>query len=120
MEKRGDKPRRDEYGRWLPGHSGNPSGGPKGLGVWKAKCRDFMNEEGWGYLISMATTPGKDQRAALELLAGYGFGKPTTVVAGDDAAPIKVESRLAGLAESELAKLAKKESPRDGGGGDGD
>lgn len=79
-----------------------------------------MNAEGWGYLLEMATTPGKDQRQALELLAGYGFGKPTTVVAGDDAAPIKVESRLAGLAESELAKLAKKESPRDGGGGDGD
>lgn len=66
-----------------------------------------MDEAGWGHLVQMATTPGRDQRPALELLAAYGYGKPTQPIAGDDEhAPIQLTGRIAGLSEAELAKLA--------------
>jgi hypothetical protein len=32
---------------------------------------------GWDHLAMMATTPGKQQFAALQLIASYAYGRPT-------------------------------------------
>ena len=67
-------------GRFAPGVSGNPSGRPRVDIGFRERCREFVTAEGWDILLEMARTPGRDQRPALELLAAYGFGKPTQAV----------------------------------------
>ena len=105
--------KRDASGRWLPGVSGNPSGGPKGLAAWRRKCREFMDDEGWEHLYELATTKNRDQRAALELISAYAYGKPTQPIAGDDdMAPIHIATRIAGLSDDELAHLAGMDLPK--------
>ena len=62
---------------WQPGQSGNPGGRPKGSKEFRERCREYMNVEGIDSLIEIARDPkDKDKMRAIELLAGYAWGKP--------------------------------------------
>lgn len=52
--------------------------GPAALIVRVPQCAKFMEEEGWQLLMNVGRAHGaKNQVAALNTLAAYGFGKPT-------------------------------------------
>jgi len=68
---------RDNSGKFIKGVSGNPGGQRKTTAEFKERCRNFMSEEGFSALIGMASDPkDRDRFRAIELLAGYGLGKP--------------------------------------------
>ena len=76
-----------------PGQSGNPGGRPKVAKEFKEKCRDFMSDEGWEKLKSIAINgKKKDQFRALELIAAYAYGKPKQGVelSGEDGGNINI------------------------------
>lgn len=65
---------RDERGLFK---KGNPGGGrPKGFPEFQKKCQEFMEAEGWELLCNMARGPSRNQSPALELIAGYAYGRP--------------------------------------------
>lgn len=67
-----------------PGQSGNPNGRPKHTLEFRARCREWMDRYGWGVLEDLATAKGgRDQLRAVELMAAYGYGRPTQPVSGD-------------------------------------
>ena len=62
---------------FMPGQSGNPGGRPKVVKEFIERCREYMNVEGIDSLIEIARDPkDKDKMRAIELLAGYAWGKP--------------------------------------------
>ena len=76
-----------------PGKSGNPTGRPKVSTVFRNNCREFMSEEGWKKLKTIAvSTKRKDQIKALELIAAYAYGKPKQGVelTGEDGGEINI------------------------------
>lgn len=79
--------------RFEKGHSGNPSGRPLVAKGFREKCREFMERGGgWEALIEL-TESGRDQFAALSLIASYAYGKPTQPITGldDGAITIRVQ-----------------------------
>mgnify|MGYP001611373971 CR=1 FL=1 len=57
----------------------NPSGRPKVVRDWQAKCREWMTKSsgGWTILETIAEdTTHKDRMRATELIAAYAYGKP--------------------------------------------
>lgn len=78
-------------GRFRPGQSGNPGGRPAVGKMFRERCKEFMNAEGWDHLLGLARTPSKQQLPALELIAAYAYGKPTQPIDGDgEGGPIRV------------------------------
>lgn len=74
-----------------PGQSGNPKGRPPLAKDFKQRCRDFMQAEGWRTLQELAQDPKSAHRfRALELIANYGYGKPTQLIGADDENPLKI------------------------------
>ena len=67
---------RGAHGKLQKGSVLNPTGRPVEFRDFKKRCQEFMEAEGWGILIGMAKGKGKEKRAAIELLAGYGYGRP--------------------------------------------
>src|SRR5690348_16972969 len=65
------------------GQSGNPNGKPKIAVEFRQRCKDFMDSEGWDKLVALAKGNTRDAMRALELVAGYSYGKPTQPLAGD-------------------------------------
>jgi hypothetical protein len=65
--------------RWKKGESGNPSGRPKILGEVKELARNFMYNGGFERLFELAKNAANDsvKLKAVELIMGYGFGKPS-------------------------------------------
>jgi hypothetical protein len=61
---------------------------------FRERCRQFMEKTGWGTLQTIATDPDSiHQMRALELVAAYGYGRPTQPVSGDpdpDMPPVRV------------------------------
>lgn len=76
--------------KWTKGQSGNPSGRPAVAHEFREKCRDFMSAEGWDHLVNIALhgtggpSSGTNKLKAIELIAGYAFGKPVAMVAAPD------------------------------------
>ena len=84
---------RDETGKFKKGQSGNPKGRPRVADVFRDRCRDFMSDEGWEKLKSIAINgKKKDQFRALELIAAYAYGKPKQGVelSGEDGGNINI------------------------------
>jgi hypothetical protein len=81
-------------GKFLAGQSGNPSGRPAVVRDFRERCRQFMEKSGWNTLQNIATDPKSlHQLRALELVAAYGYGRPTQPVSGDpdpDMPPVRV------------------------------
>ncbi len=68
---------RCESGKFKKGASGNPGGRPAVAQEFKERCREFMTEQGFDRLVSIATNENdKDRFRAIELIAGYAIGKP--------------------------------------------
>ena len=74
-----------------PGKSGNPSGRPKVAQEFREKCREFMQDEGWDKLFELARKKGKDQKAAVELIAAYAYGKPKQSIETDGKAELSIK-----------------------------
>jgi hypothetical protein len=73
----GNKGKTENLKPFQPGQSGNPSGRPKVAQEFREKCREFMSADGWEKLKALATDRRcKDHMKALELIAGYAYGKP--------------------------------------------
>lgn len=88
-----------------PGQSGNPSGRPAVVKVFRERCQEFMDTEGWRKLNAMARGRGPFAYQALQLIAHYAYGKPSQPITGPDDGPIQLA--YAGLAadiEREAAK----------------
>jgi hypothetical protein len=70
-----------------PGQSGNPGGRPRNSGPvleFRQRCREFMERKGWAVLEEIATTQrDRDSIKAVELMAAYGYGRPTQPISGD-------------------------------------
>ena len=80
-------------GPWKPGQSGNPSGRPKVAQEFRARCREFMEADGWEKLAVLATDRrSKDHMKALELICGYAYGKPKQglELTGDEGGDINI------------------------------
>ena len=76
-----------------PGQSGNPGGRPAATKEFRERCREFMSETGFQTLVDMANSQkDKDRFRAIELIAGYGLGKPKQGVelAGEDGGGITI------------------------------
>lgn len=67
-------------GRWAPGVSGNPGGRPAVVKPFREACRNFMETRGWQKLQEMAEGEGATALRALELIAGYAYGRPREAV----------------------------------------
>jgi len=75
---------------YKPGESGNPGGRPAVVRDFRERCGNFMSEEGWKRLSSMARGRGKHAYRALELIAAYAYGKPNQPISGPDNAPLQI------------------------------
>lgn len=88
----------------LPGQSGNPSGRPALPKSFRIAVREFMTGTGWEKLFRMAKNERSKykpevQFRAIELLAGYAYGKPPQrheILTEDDGSRGVVE-KLAGI-----------------------
>lgn len=79
------------------GQSGNPNGRPMVAKGFREKCREFMERGGgWQALIDLAEG-GRDQYAALSLIASYAYGKPSQPITGLDDGPITIKVVYADL-----------------------
>ncbi len=66
--------------RFEKGKSGNPSGRPKDLPEFRRRAREAVNEHVLQKWIDEVTSGGDDWMKASELLAAYGYGKPSQTV----------------------------------------
>lgn len=65
------------------GQSGNPNGRPKVNEEFRARCRAFVDSNVIQAWQSEVVAFGENWVKCAELLAAYGYGKPTQVVAGE-------------------------------------
>lgn len=79
------------------GPSPNPGGRPKIAEAFRASCRAFVDEHVLQAWQNEVLTLGKDWLRASELLAAYGYGRPTQTV----------EVRPETLTDEELRKEAE-------------
>lgn len=89
-----------------PGKSGNPGGRPKTAQQFRARARAAVDEhviEAWEDEV---TNRGPAWLRASELLAAYGYGKPSTIDDENDA-PV---NPLAGLSTEQILAIAKGET----------
>lgn len=94
--------------QFKPGQSGNPAGRPKIAEEFRQKARKAVDEHvlsAWvdelevkpREVITVAgpvdvVARGKEWMRASELLAAYGYGKPSQPVTGPEGGPLQVES----------------------------
>lgn len=74
-----EKPARDERGRLLPGHSGNPSGLSKQSAEIKERCAAVLNGVAWEKLMDDITDPNVPAAVRLGMatfLRDTAYGKP--------------------------------------------
>jgi hypothetical protein len=75
---------------WTKGTSGNPSGRPRIVEEFRNKARKAVDEHVIAAWIQEVATLGENWVKCSELLAAYGYGKPTQPIgnaAGEDGAP---------------------------------
>lgn len=87
-KKRGAK--KANAGSFKKGQSGNPSGKPKLDREFRDRCRKAVDEKVIDAWINEVECMGTNWLKASELLAAYGYGRPTQPVAGPDEGPIPV------------------------------
>ncbi len=103
---------------FMPGHSGNPKGRPKGIASTVRKACGGDPETLIQTLLAIArgeSTNGKPARAAdqiraAELVLAYGWGKPAAFVPIDSADPLeldKVTAEIRAISEELRARDAK-------------
>lgn len=84
--------KRDGKGRFLAGNRVGNGGRPKEAVGWKARCREFMDLEGWDKLCKLARDEGSKRHLdAIELICAYAYGKPTQPVGGDPETPLLIK-----------------------------
>lgn len=111
---------RAKSGQFAPGKSGNPAGRPKELGDIKTLIRERKDELiGWLFDIAegkldinadnplMTVTKPGERTKAIEVLLGYGFGKPTQGVelSGPDGEPLGNKIDLSKLSNEDVERL---------------
>jgi hypothetical protein len=84
--------RRDDFGRFSPGISGNPGGRPKGIAT-RIRAETRNGEELADFMLSVLRDDSEPTRTRMEAaswLADRGFGKPTMrqELSGPDSGPI--------------------------------
>src|SRR5215217_1094619 len=87
-EKTPDRACRGERGKWLPGQSPNPGGRPKNVTDIRELAREHT-ATAIAALLEIAEN-GKQEAArvsAASAILDRAWGKPTTVLAGDDSLP---------------------------------
>lgn len=83
--------------------SGNPGGRPKGDSEFKLKARAAVDAHVLEKWIEEVKTHGDEWMKASELLAAYGYGKPTQ---GIEVSNKTADEEAAGLSDGKLEKLA--------------
>lgn len=102
---------RDEKGRILPGHTGNPGGRPKA-----ATLAMEALEDNTGKLMKKAIELALDgDRILLMFLLPYKLGRPShkLELTGSGGGPVKVSSVRAQLADRLARLLVKEDEPED-------
>lgn len=93
-----------------PGVSGNPSGRPKVVEEFRQRARKAVDEHVLGRWIQEVVQDGPEWMRASEMLAAYGYGKPSS--APEDLAAVREGgASLSVLTRDELLKIAKGEEP---------
>jgi hypothetical protein len=88
------KPKGKPRGRpFQPGQSGNLSGRRPLPEEFRSTCRQHA-EAHLPRLISEIEAGGQHWVKAWELLAAYGFGKPTQPIAGEDGGPVQIAATV--------------------------
>lgn len=64
-------------GKFGPGNCANPTGRPKVADEFRAKARKAVDEHVLDAWIDEVTSRGKEWAKCSELLAAYGYGKPS-------------------------------------------
>lgn len=71
---------RDEKGRLVPGVSGNPGGRPKSVEEFRSRARKAVDKHVLEMWQTEVSKKGKDWVKCSELLAAYGYGRPTQAI----------------------------------------
>lgn len=93
-----------------PGVSGNPSGRPKVVEEFRQRARKAVDEHVLSKWIQEVISEGPEWMRCSEMLAAYGYGKPSS--APEDLAAVREGgASLSVLTRDELLKIAKGEEP---------
>ena len=87
-----------------PGESGNPAGRPKVAEEFRARARRATDEMVFNAWEEEVRDRGSSWLRASELLAAYGYGKPSTLTDEDDGA---VTRPFAGLTTEQLLESVR-------------
>lgn len=94
--------------RFKPGQSGNPSGRPKVVEAFRDRARKAVDEHVLERWIREVIEDGPEWVRASELLAAYGYGKPSS--APEDLAAVQ-RGVVLPLSREEMLAIAKGETP---------
>lgn len=104
---------RDNKGKFLPGESPNPNGRPKVAEEFRARARKAVDDHVIDAWILEVENLGDEWIRASELLAAYGYGKPSQAVeltgAGGGALEVLMATkRPEELTDDQLLAIAAK------------
>jgi hypothetical protein len=97
-----------------PGQSGNPKGRPPAIPAeFKAKCREAVDAKVVQRWIDEVENGGEHWVKCSELLAAYGYGKPSqsVEVTGKDGGPMELQERVRSLSDEHLDRLIESTAP---------
>lgn len=98
-------------GSFKPGQSGNPNGRPKAAEEFRIKARALVDELVLKAWEAEVRSMGDDWLKASELLAAYGYGKPSQSI--DITADVTSTSPHAELSAEELRAIARSQLERE-------
>ena len=92
---------------FVKGQSGNPGGRPKVNVEFQRRCRQVVDERVISMWAAEVESQGPEWVRCSELLAAYGYGKPSQSVAltGADGGPIEIDRRVTELSDAALDRL---------------
>lgn len=102
---------RGEGKRFVKGQSGNPAGRPKVNELFRDRARKAVDEHVLEAWVAEVESQGEHWVRCSELLAAYGYGKPSS--APEDLQAVKDSGRggLTLLTREEILAIARGETP---------